>query len=145
MKCCQEGCDDPATWRVFWPGKPPLGMCDPHKEKAQAITAAMGFAVHAEPLTPAQLEGKLEVQVVRFAQENVFVLARLAVAGFAVMYCNEDMERDPEIAREILATVRELRGQVPRDRAFLVLETLNDMHPETRALNQLVAEMRRYT
>jgi hypothetical protein len=48
--CCQETCAEPATVRVFWPGKPPLPMCSDHAKGARMISAAMGVYLHTEPL-----------------------------------------------------------------------------------------------
>lgn len=90
---------------------------------------------------------KIEVRGVRFLQENALAVATLAVAGFSIMYVADPGELDDKKLRdEFLETVRELRAGVPRERAFLVLEALNELpgDEQTRALlKQLTNEMRR--
>lgn len=136
--CCQPDCVTLATWRVFWPGNEPKLMCTPHKDKAVGVSNVMGFTLTAEPLV---------MHGVRFFQENALAVATLAVAGFSIMYLADpgDLD-DKKLREEFLATVRELRENVPRDRAFLVLEALNELpaEEETRVmLKQLTDEMRR--
>jgi hypothetical protein len=140
MTCVQPNCAVPPTWRVFWPGKPPALMCTPHKEKALGVGEAIGCPIHAEPLE-AQVHG------VRFLQENALALATMAVAGFSIMYLADpgDLD-DKKLREEFLETVRELRACVPRDRAFLVLDALNELPGDAAAtamLKELTAEMRR--
>ena len=43
-------CDEPASYRIFWPGKPPTYICEPHAEKGKAIANAIGCYVHFEPV-----------------------------------------------------------------------------------------------
>jgi len=37
------GCTDRAVARIFWPGSPPLPMCQKHTNGARTVSAAMGF------------------------------------------------------------------------------------------------------
>jgi len=41
-RCCNVECEQPATFRVAWPGQPSK-MCEPHKEQAGQIASVMGF------------------------------------------------------------------------------------------------------
>lgn len=137
LPCESADCEGLVAWRVMWPGRPPVLMCGTCKDKALAVARAMGFVLHAEPL---------EQRGVRFLQENALAVALLAVAGFSIMYLADpgDLD-DPTKREEFLATIRELREGVPRERAFLVLEALNEMHPDREQLHALVEEMRRRT
>ena len=49
-KCSQEGCEDDATARVFWPGREPSYMCTLHTIKAQQVGQVVGCYIHAEVL-----------------------------------------------------------------------------------------------
>jgi hypothetical protein len=88
-----------------------------------------------------------EVRGARFLQENALAVATMAVAGFSIMYVADPGDLDDKKLRdEFLEHIRLLREQVPRDRAFLILETLNTLHPDAeqrQLLNDLVQEMRR--
>ena len=55
MKCSQEKCNNEATCRVFWPGKPPLLSCKRCAEKARAFGEAIECYIHVEWLTPDQV------------------------------------------------------------------------------------------
>ena len=50
MKCGQKTCEKEATSQMFWPGNPPLPVCESCKLKALGIAAAMGFYLHVEML-----------------------------------------------------------------------------------------------
>lgn len=52
MICNQDNCDEPATWRVFWPGSPPCGMCDDHRLQVVQVGRAIGCYIHGEPMPP---------------------------------------------------------------------------------------------
>lgn len=134
LACESADCEGLVTWRVMWPGRPPVLMCGPCKDKALATSAAMGFKLHAEPM---------EQHGIRFLQENALALARLAVAGFAIMYLADPGDLDDPVKREeFLVTIRELREEVPHERAFLVLEALNQIHPDRAQLDALLEEIR---
>lgn len=49
-ECCNVGCNQPATHRVFWPGQGAKEMCDEHMAKAKRIADAMGFSLHVHAL-----------------------------------------------------------------------------------------------
>lgn len=88
-----------------------------------------------------------EIRGVRFLQDNALALALLAVAGFSLLYVTADELDDPVLRREFFQHIRELLNDVSRERAFLVLTALNELHPDParRAmLDGLVKEMRRY-
>ena len=55
MICNQDNCVEPATHRVFWPGREPGVSCEKHAQKAQAVGRAMGCYIHIEVLTPEQM------------------------------------------------------------------------------------------
>ena len=48
-KCQTNGCQAVPTYRVFWPGRPPLEMCFPCALGAKQIGQAMGAFIHTEP------------------------------------------------------------------------------------------------
>jgi hypothetical protein len=50
VECGQKSCEATATDRMFWPGNPPISVCEPCKQKALGIARAMGFFLHTEPI-----------------------------------------------------------------------------------------------
>jgi len=48
LQCGQVGCAAPAVARVFWPGRAPMGVCEPHLARAREVAHEMGFALHHE-------------------------------------------------------------------------------------------------
>lgn len=137
LACESTDCEGLVTWRVMWPGRAPVLMCGACKDKALAVARGMGFELHAEAI---------EQHGVRFLQDNALAVAVLAIAGFSIMYLANPGDLDDPVKREeFLAVIRELREGVPRERAFLVLEALNEMHPDREQLHALVEEMRRRT
>lgn len=49
-ECEQAICKGTASHRVFWPGRPPLLVCDPCKDKALGVGQAIGLFVYTEPM-----------------------------------------------------------------------------------------------
>lgn len=47
-RCLTVECGADATHRVFWPGKPPGGMCTPCEARAKTVSNVMGFHLHTE-------------------------------------------------------------------------------------------------
>lgn len=85
----------------------------------------------------------LPIRGVRFLQDNALALARLAVVGFAVMEAADDALENPTLRREFFEVVRGLRKDVGRERALLVIEALNELHPEAAELRTLTEQIRR--
>jgi hypothetical protein len=51
MKCQQQNCNEDATHKVYWPGKPePLLMCARHKRVSEYLADAMGMNLCVEPI-----------------------------------------------------------------------------------------------
>jgi hypothetical protein len=48
VKCCNEGCDEEVTLKVYWPGQGCKLMCSLHGNKAIGIANVMGFNLHLE-------------------------------------------------------------------------------------------------
>ena len=49
-KCRTDGCESPATRRIFWPGNKPIPLCDPCTEHAKKMGSELGFRVGVEPI-----------------------------------------------------------------------------------------------
>ena len=49
--CGQRECANTAVERMFWPGREPTLVCEPHLLQALVVAGAMGFALHHEPYT----------------------------------------------------------------------------------------------
>lgn len=49
-ECEQEICKGTASHRVFWPGRIPLLVCEPCKDKVVGIGQSMGCLIHTEPM-----------------------------------------------------------------------------------------------
>ena len=84
------------------------------------------------------------VRGARFLQENAVALAQLAVAGFAVRYVGNDLLASPASCQAFLRHLVELVRAVPTDRAFLVIDALNDLHPDSEMLKAVTENMRRW-
>lgn len=52
MICESKGpdCQNEATQKVFWPGRPPIRFCDQCAENARHIGDVMGCYIHTEPV-----------------------------------------------------------------------------------------------
>jgi hypothetical protein len=48
-KCGTNGCQNDAEFDIFWPGREPLGVCTPCRDRALHIASAMGFYLHTIP------------------------------------------------------------------------------------------------
>lgn len=59
-----DRCGEPATMRLFWPGRPPIAMCLTHHAQAVALANHMGWYVHSdtsvEPGATCRAVGKVE-------------------------------------------------------------------------------------
>lgn len=51
------GCNEVATYRVFWPGREPLPTCKEHTQTALGIANSMGLYIHTEEMLTGELEG----------------------------------------------------------------------------------------
>jgi len=57
MTCNQNNCQEPATFRVFWPGKvPPPVYCEEHMNMARRISNAMGCPVSIMHISEEEVE-----------------------------------------------------------------------------------------
>jgi hypothetical protein len=50
MELNERICGEPATQRIFWPGREPLLMCKDHAEYAQVVAQTIGCHVVQEPV-----------------------------------------------------------------------------------------------
>lgn len=48
VMCGSVTCQQPATLRMFWPGRPPQPTCAACLQRARGVAEVMGFYLHAE-------------------------------------------------------------------------------------------------
>lgn len=46
-----DKCQEMATIKIFWPGRPPNLVCVDHAQDSAGIAEAMGFELHLEPIS----------------------------------------------------------------------------------------------
>lgn len=49
--CEQVNCHEPASSRMYWPGRPSALVCVSHGERAHQVAEAMGFTLVLQPVT----------------------------------------------------------------------------------------------
>jgi len=63
-RCEGAECNGTAVARVFWPGRPPLNMCQACVQKVRAVSHHLGAYVHIEAL-----EGFVEIPLDELTKE----------------------------------------------------------------------------
>ena len=55
LVCNHRSCDNEADFKIYWPGRAPIALCEPHKDIAVNMATGMGFQLVVENLMAEKL------------------------------------------------------------------------------------------
>lgn len=135
QQCCQDGCENPAAYRFYWPGRDEAVICEAHVGWLRRVAEAMSLTLVVRPIEKAQCEKECD----QYQREYEQLTHRLADLDAALEAASTFLQ---DITGKLLSALGLSTSARPEScRAILQADVLQNIHALREANTRLRREM----